>query len=179
MIKKISVNKRKLKINILKKIRYFLISICSVQSVIQSVTMSKVNVSIIGSGNWGSAISKIVGLNAKRLPEFEGNYLVKELMYIIFNNALFYTLFFYLDRVYMYVFEEIINGRKLTEIINETHENIKYLPGHRLPDNVLATSDIIEAGRNADILIFVLPHQYISKIGAQLGNTYSLIVLYQ
>jgi len=35
--------------------------------------MSKVNVSIIGSGNWGSAISKIVGLNAQRLPEFEGN----------------------------------------------------------------------------------------------------------
>jgi len=77
---------------------------------------------------------------------------------------------FYLDRVYMYVYEEIISGKKLTEIINETHENIKYLPGHKLPENVVATSDIVEAARNADILIFVLPHQYISKIGTQLGN---------
>lgn len=38
----------------------------------------------------------------------------------------------------MYVYEEIINGRKLTEIINETHENVKYLPGHKLPENVVS-----------------------------------------
>ncbi|KAL7016173.1 hypothetical protein ACKWTF_009952 [Chironomus riparius] len=77
---------------------------------------------------------------------------------------------FYLDRVYMYVYEEIINGKKLTEIINETHENVKYLPGYKLPDNVFATSDIVEAAKNADILIFVLPHQYISHIGSQLAG---------
>lgn len=40
----------------------------------------------------------------------------------------------------MYVYEEIINGKKLTEIINETHENVKYLPGHKLPNNVVGTS---------------------------------------
>ena len=79
---------------------------------------------------------------------------------------------FYLDRVYMYVYEEIINGKKLTEIINETHENVKYLPGYKLPENVIATSDIVEAAKNADILIFVLPHQYISQIGSQLGMKY-------
>lgn len=38
----------------------------------------------------------------------------------------------------MYVFEEMINGKKLTEIINETHENVKYLPGHTLPANVVS-----------------------------------------
>lgn len=75
---------------------------------------------------------------------------------------------FYLDRVYMYVYEEIINGKKLTETINETHENVKYLSGHKLPENVFATSDIVEAAKDADILIFVLPHQYISQIGSQL-----------
>lgn len=38
----------------------------------------------------------------------------------------------------MYVYEEVINGRKLTEIINTDHENVKYLPGHKLPVNVVA-----------------------------------------
>lgn len=61
----------------------------------------------------GSAIAKIVGANAKRLPQFE-------------------------DRVTMYVYEEMIEGKKLTEIINETHENVKYLKGHKLPENVVS-----------------------------------------
>lgn len=38
----------------------------------------------------------------------------------------------------MWVYEEIIEGKKLTEIINETHENVKYLPGHKLPENVVS-----------------------------------------
>lgn len=38
----------------------------------------------------------------------------------------------------MYVYEEMINGKKLTEIINETHENVKYLPGQKLPENVVS-----------------------------------------
>lgn len=37
----------------------------------------------------------------------------------------------------MYVYEEMIDGKKLTEIINTTHENVKYLPGHKLPPNVV------------------------------------------
>lgn len=41
----------------------------------------------------------------------------------------------------MYVYEELINGKKLTDIINETHENVKYLPGHKLPDNVVSIFD--------------------------------------
>lgn len=61
----------------------------------------------------GSAIAKIVGANAKSLPNFD-------------------------DRVTMYVYEEMINGKKLTEIINETHENVKYLPGQKLPANVVS-----------------------------------------
>lgn len=60
----------------------------------------------------GSAIAKIVGANAKQQSSFT-------------------------DRVTMYVYEEIIDGRKLTEIINETHENVKYLPGHKIPENVV------------------------------------------
>jgi len=37
----------------------------------------------------------------------------------------------------MYVYEEMIDGRKLTEIINTQHENVKYLPGCILPANVV------------------------------------------
>lgn len=42
--------------------------------------------------------------------------------------------------VKMWVFEEMVNGSKLTEIINTTHENVKYLPGHKLPENVVRRS---------------------------------------
>lgn len=41
------------------------------------------------------------------------------------------------NTVKMWVFEEMVNGSKLTEIINSTHENVKYLPGHKLPENVV------------------------------------------
>lgn len=43
----------------------------------------------------------------------------------------------------MYVYEEIINNQKLTEIINTLHENVKYLPGHKLPENVASISSIL------------------------------------
>lgn len=52
----------------------------------------------------------------------------------------------------MYVYEEVINGKKLTEIINETHENVKYLPGHKLPENVVSTAVVAVLCNN--ILLF-------------------------
>lgn len=55
----------------------------------------------------------------------------------------------------MYVFEEIINGRKLTEIINEDHENVKYLPGHKLPANVVRIANFFLSSFTAEILISV------------------------
>ena len=43
------------------------------------------------------------------------------------------------NEVPMYVYEEMVDGKKLTEIINKEHENVKYLPGHKLPENVVCT----------------------------------------
>ena len=43
----------------------------------------------------------------------------------------------FVSEVKMWVYEEMVNGRKLTEIINETHCNEKYLPDFTLPDNVV------------------------------------------
>lgn len=62
----------------------------------------------------GSAIAKIVGHNAKGNNRFD-------------------------PIVNMWVFEEMVNGKKLTEIINTEHENVKYLPGHKLPKNVVSS----------------------------------------
>lgn len=59
----------------------------------------------------------------------------------------------------MWVFEEMVDGRKLTDIINTEHMNVKYLPGIALPTNVVAIPDLAAAVRDATILVFVLPHQ--------------------
>ena len=55
-----------------------------------------------------------MGNNVKKLDEFE-------------------------NEIKMWVFEEEINGRKLSEIINTDHENVKYLPGHKIPENVVSS----------------------------------------
>ena len=39
----------------------------------------------------------------------------------------------------MYMYEEKFEGRKLTEVVNERHENVKYLPGFKFTDNVVGT----------------------------------------
>lgn len=43
--------------------------------------------------------------------------------------------------VKMWVFEENVDGRNLTDIINMEHENVKYLPGYKLPENVVGHYD--------------------------------------
>ena len=85
-------------------------------------------VSIVGSGNWGSAMAKIVGTNAARHEHLA-------------------------TEVRMWVYEEMIEGRKLSEIINKEHENVKYLKGVKLPENVVAVPDIEEACRGANVLV--------------------------
>uniref|UniRef100_A0AAY4E9R3 Glycerol-3-phosphate dehydrogenase [NAD(+)] n=1 Tax=Denticeps clupeoides TaxID=299321 RepID=A0AAY4E9R3_9TELE len=96
-------------------------------------------VCIVGSGNWGSAIARIVGSNAQVLERFA-------------------------TTVKMWVYEENVNGKKLTEIINTDHENVKYLPGYKLPDNVVAVPQLRDAAEGADLLVFVVPHQFIRRL---------------
>ncbi|KAI8967107.1 glycerol-3-phosphate dehydrogenase [NAD+] [Mycotypha africana] len=100
----------------------------------------KQRVTIIGSGNWGSSIARVCAQNVKKFPD-------------IFE-----------PEVRMWVYEEKIDGRNLTEIINEKHENVKYLPGISLGDNVRAIPDVCQAAKNANILVFVLPHQFVYKV---------------
>lgn len=64
----------------------------------------------------------------------------------------------------MWVHDEIINGRSLVDTINSENENIKYLPNVQLTSNVLAVADLDETCNDADVLVFVVPHQFLPGI---------------
>mmetsp|Transcript_2205 Transcript_2205/g.5154 ORF Transcript_2205/g.5154 Transcript_2205/m.5154 type:complete len:359 (+) Transcript_2205:40-1116(+) len=106
-------------------------------------------VAIVGSGNWGCAIAKIIGQNTARHAEFE-------------------------TEVTMWMFEETVEHRgkkrKLSETFNETKENIKYLPGVVLPEHIVAEPDVKKACCNADILVWVLPHQFVPRTVQSIGS---------
>lgn len=102
-----------------------------------------VKVALIGSGNWGSAIARIIGANVVKDDRFD-------------------------NIIKMWVFEEEFNGRKLTEIINTDHENAKYLPGVKLPENIVAVPDLAEVAADATLFIFVLPHQFLGRLIPQI-----------
>ncbi|KAK3283669.1 hypothetical protein CYMTET_8649 [Cymbomonas tetramitiformis] len=107
---------------------------------------TKYRVAIIGSGNWGSVVAKIAAYNTVRNSIFE-------------------------DEVRMWVFEELIEGQKLSEVINTKGENVKYLPGVQLGANVKAVPDLLEAVNLATLLVFVTPHQFVKGLCKQMiGN---------
>ena len=56
---------------------------------------------------------------------------------IIGHNVIEHHIF--VQHVPLWVNEELFNGKKITEIINTRHENIKYLPGCIIPFNVVPT----------------------------------------
>lgn len=100
---------------------------------------NRLKVALVGSGNWGSAIAAII---CNTVTKHES----------VFDPT-----------IRMYVYEELVDGKKLTEIINSQHENVKYLPGVKLGTNVVAVPDVREAAADADILIFVLPHSFVPR----------------
>ncbi|KAJ2905112.1 glycerol-3-phosphate dehydrogenase [Zalerion maritima] len=119
----------------------------------------KHKVTVIGSGNWGSTISKIIAENTREYPD-------------IFD-----------EDVQMWVYEEEVTvpessphytpelgekPQKLTTLINKYHENVKYLPGIALPKNVIANPSAADAADGSTILIFNLPHQFIGNVCKQL-----------
>ncbi|KAI1846828.1 hypothetical protein JX265_004798 [Neoarthrinium moseri] len=123
------------------------------------VSEKRHKVTVVGSGNWGSTISKIVAENAKENPD-------------VFE-----------EEVQMWVYEEDVTiakdsphydpsvgdaPQKLTAVINKYHENVKYLPNIKLPTNLVANPSLVDAVNNSTILIFNLPHQFIHRVSKQL-----------
>ncbi|CUM66830.1 uncharacterized protein PRCAT00004514001 [Priceomyces carsonii] len=101
-------------------------------------------VAVIGSGNWGTTIAKVLAENTSENPK-------------VFEKD-----------VRMWVFQEKIDGTNLTDIINNKHENVKYLPGVTLPSNLVAEPDIVKAAEGADLLVFNLPHQFLRTVCVKL-----------
>jgi len=96
-------------------------------------------IAMVGSGNFGSALVRILGRNALRHDVFD-------------------------NEVKMYVHEEMIDGKPLTQIINETNENVKYLKGAKFTPNVVADPDIASAVSGATMICFCLPHQFLKPM---------------
>ncbi|KAJ1484641.1 glycerol-3-phosphate dehydrogenase 1-like protein-like protein, partial [Baffinella frigidus] len=91
------------------------------------------------AGNWACAIAGIVAANCARQAHLDST-------------------------VRMWVFDEVVDGKKLTDWMNLEHENVKYLPGVKLPENIVAIADVGEACQDADVLIFCLPHQFLDRV---------------
>lgn len=107
-------------------------------------------VCLIGSGNWGSAVATLIGQNCERLPnQFQ-------------------------PEISMYVYEEQVMYKdpntgeekltNLTEVINNTHMNTKYLPNIKLPNCIKAVPDLETAAKDATLLIWVVPHQFVNRM---------------
>ncbi|XP_020961323.1 glycerol-3-phosphate dehydrogenase [NAD(+)] 1, chloroplastic-like [Arachis ipaensis] len=100
-------------------------------SLITQIDPMKNKVTVVGSGNWGSVAAKLIASNTVRLSSFD-------------------------DEVRMWVFEEKLpSGEKLTDVINRTNENVKYLPGIKLGKNVVADPDVESAVKGANMLVFI------------------------
>jgi glycerol-3-phosphate dehydrogenase len=112
---------------------------------LSGISLEQVRIAVIGSGNWGTAVARRIALNAEQI-------------HTTFNQRIVNK------TVNMWVFEEVVDGRNLTDIINRDHVNIKYLPGIGLPSGVVALKDVREAVRDADVLLFVVPHQFLEGV---------------
>ena len=99
----------------------------------------KQKICMVGSGNFGSALVRILGRNALKHDIFD-------------------------SEVKMYVHEEMIDGKPLTQIINETNENVKYQKGAKFTPNVVADPDISSAVSGATMVCFCLPHQFLKPM---------------
>ncbi|KAK1992224.1 glycerol-3-phosphate dehydrogenase [Colletotrichum falcatum] len=119
----------------------------------------KHKVTVVGSGNWGSTISKIVAENTAAYPDlFE-----KDVHMWVYEEDVV------LDKTSPY-YDAAVGDQpqKLTAVINKHHENTKYLPGIKLPHNIIANPSLQDAVKDSTILIFNLPHQFIANVCKQL-----------
>ncbi len=120
-----------------------------------SISLEKIVV--VGSGNFGTAISNEIALNINQNSQLKDRFC---------NN------------IQMWVYGEIYEDRNLSQIINENHENPKYLPGIKLSPNVIATENLIETVCDADYIFLVIPSKYLKRTLETLsGNIKSTAII--
>jgi glycerol-3-phosphate dehydrogenase (NAD(P)+) len=54
--------------------------------------------------------------------------------------------------------------RSVADAVNETKENKRYLPGHKLPDTLSATSDLAESLDGAELTVLVVPSHAMREV---------------
>mmetsp|Transcript_21179 Transcript_21179/g.55176 ORF Transcript_21179/g.55176 Transcript_21179/m.55176 type:complete len:618 (+) Transcript_21179:94-1947(+) len=59
-------------------------------------------------------------------------------------------------------------GRTILDIINQDHQNPKELPGVHLGDNLVASGNLEEVAKDADVLVFCAPHESMHSITRRL-----------
>ncbi|KAE8539840.1 glycerol-3-phosphate dehydrogenase (NAD(+)) [Cryptococcus gattii VGV] len=110
------------------------------------LSSGKHKIAIIGSGSWGTALAKIAAENAwRRKDDFH-------------------------SEVRMWVREKIVNGKPLTHIINKTHLNSRYLPDVVLPRNLVAVPHLKDVVKDATLIVFVVPHQFLHTVLNELAR---------
>ncbi|KAM0753829.1 NAD-dependent glycerol-3-phosphate dehydrogenase [Meredithblackwellia eburnea MCA 4105] len=106
----------------------------------------KEKVAVIGSGSWGTALARIAAINASEQEGFD-------------------------ETVNMWVRQREIPGKGLlTDLINETHENSRYLPQMILPDNLVAVPNLKDVVKDATLIVFCVPHQFLPPVIAELSQ---------
>ncbi|GAA5849337.1 hypothetical protein JCM5353_006742 [Sporobolomyces roseus] len=103
-------------------------------------------VCVIGSGSWGTALARLAAQNAGEREGFD-------------------------DEVRFWVRQREIPGKGLlTDIINETHENARYLPEMVLPENLVAVPSLTEVVKGATLIVFCVPHQFLPPVIKELSK---------
>ncbi|TKA55728.1 hypothetical protein B0A53_02864 [Rhodotorula sp. CCFEE 5036] len=106
----------------------------------------KQKVCVIGSGSWGTALARLAAQNAAEREGFD-------------------------DEVRFWVRQREIPGKGLlTDIINETHENARYLPEMKLPENLVAVPSLTEVVKGATLIVFCVPHQFLPPVIKELSK---------
>ncbi|KAL9609029.1 MAG: hypothetical protein Q9167_006171 [Letrouitia subvulpina] len=121
----------------------------------------KHKVTVVGSGNWGSAIAKIVAENTRE----RSNLFEPEVQMWVFEEE---TIIPKTSKHWDPSSKFSTQPHKLTTLINHFHENVKYLPDIALPTNLIANPSLEDAVSNASILVFNLPHQFIGGLCDQM-----------
>lgn len=99
----------------------------------------KNKVAVIGSGSWGTALAILAATNAATHEGFD-------------------------ETVNFWVRQKDTPEGPLTEVINSTHENARYLPNIKLPHNLVAVPQLRDVVKGANLILFCVPHQFLPPV---------------
>lgn len=96
-------------------------------------------IGVLGGGSWGTTAAKVIAENIRDKPQH------------------------FHQEVLLWIFDEKVHDKNLSDIINSEHTNPKYLPDISLPNEIRAVTDILQVGSACDILVFVTPHEFLVR----------------